>query len=89
MNFKIYSFICIIFSVRYKCQNYNYDNYKETQLESNTGCIWYGECSNRLNCAYRGPSKVLEDEKALSTLKKICPHLYSNGSGMTYYIILY
>ena len=48
------------------------------------GCIWYGECGNKLNCAYRGPAKKLVDEPALIILKELCPHLYSNSTGVIY-----
>lgn len=50
-------------------------------------CIWYGrepgDDADKINYAYSGPAKPLNDPDATAVLKNICPDLYKDVQGST------
>ena len=45
-------------------------------------CVWYGVCNGKVPCPVTHPAKRLEgSEKAISILKRRCPHFFENGDG--------
>ena len=49
-------------------------------------CIWYGKCTDKLNCNYTGPPKPLTDKPTLALFKDLCPDMVSQNGEITVYI---